>query len=290
MSFTKGLPSMSANLISAGTRVDFREALASHTLQEIRDIFAAGEFEPNLEFRPPVSGQRRTLVEQYFANIDLANPQHMKKLLAVFEELIHRLGQAPDWDMAQSRQVTINNLQSRMEHDGFKFENGRFTSPKLARIAVSTPLLIALTEESISEHIEKANAKIEIGDAAGAIASAYTLVEGFLKEIYKTVKGTPYKDSVGDIRILYGAVADCLNLSPKEQSLETYLKAILQGVISQIGGLYELANKASDRHARKYNPVTHHAKLAVNTAFTLCEFVLSSYHYQQQKQSKKATA
>jgi len=70
--------------------------------------------------------------------------------------------------------------------------------------------------------------------------------------------------------------------------LESYLKAILQGSVSQIGGLFELANKASDRHARKYNPARHHAQLAVNTAFTLCEFVLASYHYQQEKKSKKA--
>lgn len=281
---------MSTNLISAGTRTDFREALASHTLQQIRDIFAAGEFEPDLQHQPNVSGERRTLVEQYFANIDLANSQHMKRLLAVFEELILRLGDAPDWETTLSQHGMIGKLQTRMEHDGFQFENGRFVSPKLNRIAVSIPLLIALTEESISEHIAKANAKIEADDSAGAIASAYTLVEGFLKEIYMTITGTPFKDSEGDIRTLYGAVAERLNLSPKEQSLETYLKAILQGSISQIGGLYELANKASDRHARKYNPAPHHAKLAVNVAFTLCEFVLSSYHYQQQKQTKKATA
>lgn len=281
---------MSAKFISAGTRTDFREALASHTLQQIRDIFSAGEFEPDLQHRPNVSGERRTLVEQYFANIDLANPQHMKRLLGVFEELILRLGEGPDWETTLTQHGTIGKLQSRMEHDGFQFENGKFISPKLTRIAVSTPLLVALTEESISEHIEKANAKIEDGDAAGAIASAYTLVESFLKETYRTVTGTQFKDSEGDIRTLYAAVAERLNLSPKEQALETYLKAILQGSVSQIGGLYELANKASDRHARKYNPAPHHAKLAVNVAFTLCEFVLSSYHYQQQKQTKKATA
>lgn len=281
---------MSAKFISAGTRTDFREALASHTLQQIKDIFAAGEFEPDLQHRPNVSGERRTLVEQYFANMDLSNPQHMKRLLAVFEELILRLGEGSDWETTLTQHGTIGKLQSRMEHDGFQFENGKFISPKLTRIAVSTPLLVALTEQSISEHIEKANAKIEDGDAAGAIASAYTLVESFLKETYRTVTGTPFKDSEGDIRILYAAVAERLDLSPKEQSLETYLKAILQGSVSQIGGLYELANKASDRHARKYNPAPHHAKLAVNVAFTLCEFVLSSYHYQQQKQTKKATA
>ena len=281
---------MSANLISAGTRTDFREALASHTLQQIRDIFAAGEFEPDLRYQPNVTGERRTLVEQYFASIDLTNAMHMKRLLAVFEELIHRLGDGPDFDAMQAGALVSMKLLSRMERDSFEFENGRFTSSKLSRIAVSTPLLIALTEESISEHIAKANQKIEAGDAAGAIASAYTLVESFLKEIYKTVAVTPFKDTEGDIRVLYGAVAELLNLSPKDQSLETYLKSILQGSVSQIGGLYELANKASDRHARKYNPAPHHAKLAVNVAFTLCEFVLSSYHYQKHKESKKDTA
>jgi hypothetical protein len=228
-------------------------------------------------------------VEQHFATIDLANPHDVKKLLKVFEELIFRLTTSA-YGESPGVQQTIEKLLGRMQRDGFRYQDGKFDSDRLMRPAVSTPRLIALTEESISEYVEKANAKIEAGDAAGAIASAYTLVEGFLKEIYRTVTGTPFKDTEGDIRTLYGAVAERLNLSPKEQSLETYLKSILQGSISQIGGLYELANKASDRHARKYNPAPHHAKLAVNVAFTLCEFVLSSYLYQQQKQSKKATA
>jgi Abortive infection C-terminus len=281
---------MSATLISAGTRVDFREALTSFTLQQIRDIFATGDFEPNLDHQPPVSGQRRTLIEQYFVNIDLTDPRDMKRLLSVFEELLLRLGKGPDWDTIQTQQVTINNLQSRMESDGFTFENGRFASNELTRRAVSTPLLISLTEESITEHREKANLKIEAGDASGAITSAYTLVEGFLKQMYKTVTGNPFKESEGDIRALYGAVAGQLNLTPKGETLESYLKAILQGSISQIGGLYELANKAGDRHVGKYKPARHHAQLAVNIAFTLCEFVLASYHYQKHKQSKKATA
>jgi hypothetical protein len=106
---------MSANLISAGTRVDFREAFTSVTLQQIRDIFATGDFEPNLDYQPPVSGQRRTLIEQYFVNIDLTDPRDIKRLLSVFEELLLRLGKGPDWDTIQTQQVTINNLQSRME-------------------------------------------------------------------------------------------------------------------------------------------------------------------------------
>lgn len=65
---------------------------------------------------------------------------------------------------------------------------------------------------------------------------------------------------------------------------------ILQGLKSQVSGLYELANKASDRHARRYNPARHHAKLAVNAAFTLCEFLLDSLTYQQERITRKAVS
>ncbi|MEI6458289.1 MAG: abortive infection family protein [Pseudomonadota bacterium] len=50
-----------------------------------------------------------------------------------------------------------------------------------------------------------------------------------------------------------------------------------------------MANKASDRHARRYNPAPHHARLAVNAAFTLCEFLLESLEYQQKKEQRRAS-
>jgi hypothetical protein len=83
-------------------------------------------------------------------------------------------------------------------------------------------------------------------------------------------------------------VAEPLNLNPKGENLESYLKTNLQGLRNQISGFFELANKASDRHARRYNPARHHAKLAVNAAFTLCEFLLDSFEYQQKRNSLKA--
>ena len=72
--------------------------------------------------------------------------------------------------------------------------------------------------------------------------------------------------------------------------MENYLKAILDGLQKQVGGLFQLANKASDRHARRYNPAKHHAKLAVNAAFTLCEFLLESYECRQALAAKKKTS
>jgi hypothetical protein len=53
--------------------------------------------------------------------------------------------------------------------------------------------------------------------------------------------------------------------------------------------LFEVANKASDRHARRYSPAPHHAKLAVNVAFTLCEFLLESHEYQKKREERRAS-
>ena len=57
-----------------------------------------------------------------------------------------------------------------------------------------------------------------------------------------------------------------------------------------VSGIYEVSNKASDRHARRYNPAAHHAKLAVNAAFVLCEFLVESRDYQVRRDSISPSA
>jgi hypothetical protein len=212
----------------------------------------------------------------------------VKKLLAVYEEVIENLTQAAERNPEFNHSATINALVRRMERDGFRYVEGRFVSDKLDASVIHAPTLVQLTETSLQEHIEKARHKIANNDAAGAIASVYTLVEEFLKQLLRTT-GTAFNENEGDIRALYKLVAAPLNLAPKSESLETHLKTILEGLQRQIGGLYEVANKASDRHARRYNPAPHHARLAVNVAFTLCEFLLESYEYQQKREERRAS-
>ncbi len=184
-------------------------------------------------------------------------------------------------------EVTVEDRYIRMNGDRAESEP-YFAVRSLRSAVVPAPSLVNLSEESITEHIAKARKKIEAGDAAGAIANAYTLIEEFLKQLVRKT-GTTFNENEGDIRALYKLAAGPLHLDPKGESLENYLKAILEGLQRQIGGLFELANKASDRHARKYNPATRHAKLAVNAAFTLCEFLLESFEYQQNKNQRRAS-
>ena len=278
---------VSKDLISKTTRNEFREVLTGYTLREIEMTFDAGDLAPRTDHDPQVGGQRRSLVECYYANLDFTSVADVKKLLAVYEEIIHNLQTGvqrnPDTD-----QDTLNSLLRRMERDGFRYKNGRFLSDSLDSSLANVPSLVRLTNDSIKEHLEKASIKIANGDSAGAITNAYTLVEEFLKQILRTT-GTSFKDTEGDIRVLYKLVSKPLNLDPGGESLESYLRAILGGLQSQIGGLYELANKTSDRHARRYNPAPHHARLAVNAAFTLCEFLLESLEYQNRKKAGRAS-
>jgi hypothetical protein len=184
-------------------------------------------------------------------------------------------------------EVVVEERYLRMAGDHAETEPYLVVRPLRSAI-IASPSLIKLSEESITEHVAKAKRKIEAGDPAGAIASAYTLVEEFLKLLLRKT-GIAFNENEGDIRALYKLLAEPLHLAPKNDTLESYLKAILEGLQRQIGGLFELANKASDRHARKYNPASHHARLSVNVSFTLCEFLLESHEYQQKREERRAS-
>lgn len=279
---------MSKELISKATRNEFREVLTGYVLREIDMLFEAGGLTPLEGFQPAVGGQRRGLVETYYANIDFSSAADIRKLLMTYKEVMEGLKRSYDASPNDTLQATIKSLLRRMEREGFRYESGHFISDAMTLAVVHAPSLVQLTEESIQEHVEKVRQKIASGDAAGAIANAYTLIEEFLKQLLRKT-GTTFNENEGDIRVLYKLAVGPLHLDPKGESLENYLKAILEGLQRQIGGLFELANKASDRHARKYNPAPHHAKLAVNAAFTFCEFLLESFEYQRKKDQRRTS-
>ena len=140
-----------------------------------------------------------------------------------------------------------------------------------------------LNHEFINEQIRKAGEKLSNGDYDGAITNSRSLVEEFFKQIIlKANKEIPECD--GDLKKLYKATTQALNLDTSQKDLTDTLKQILNGLTSIICGLSGLSNKMADRHARSYKPSEHHAKLAINTAFTLCEFLLGSFEYQQGRQ------
>jgi hypothetical protein len=140
-----------------------------------------------------------------------------------------------------------------------------------------------LNHKFIDEQIRKANERLGNGDYYGVITTARSLVEELLKQIIlKANKEVPKWE--GDIMKLYKPAIEALNLDVSQKDLTDTIKQVLRGLKSIIIGLSSLRNKMSDSHAPTYEPSKHHAKLAINTAFTLCEFLLDNLEYQRDQQ------
>ncbi len=148
-------------LISKATRNEFREVMSGFVLRKIDMVFEAAGIEARRDFQPAVSGERRTLVEQYYAGIDFSSATDVRKVLVAFEEVLEHLFRLEARD-------TVEILLRRMGRDGFQFENGRFGADISRASTIETSSLVALTEGSIIEQVEKARAKIESGDVLGS--------------------------------------------------------------------------------------------------------------------------
>ena len=175
--------------------------------------------------------------------------------------------------------LVIEYRSGWMQGDHYVEADPYFAVQPLIPAAIVPEGLVAISHHAVNEQISKANRRIASGDFAGAIASSYTLTEHLLKLILREA-GVEFNENEGDIRALYKLVREPLNLHPAGSGIATPLKPILDGFQKLVSGLYEISNKASDRHARRYNPAAHHAKLVVSAAFALCEFLVESRAYQ----------
>jgi hypothetical protein len=139
-------------MLSKKTLNEFREHLVGWTLRTIDDLFMNHGFIS--EDLPPErlpSGQRRSLVEQYYAAIDLSNPQHVKRLLKVFEDVL--LEMPPD--SAPQRE----KLLSYLKRDGFDYVENRLVSRQLDVAVLQGITGVEVDTEHLQIYLER------IGDA-----------------------------------------------------------------------------------------------------------------------------
>src|SRR5258706_28654 len=122
---------MDHELISRKTRTEFREFFVGSTLREIQDEFDSARIPCDLGYSPTVSGQRRSLVEQYYHSLNFKNPYDVKRILVVFENALIAVanrqpayGQAPS-DCKSQNTATVERLASWLQRDGYEFKNGR---------------------------------------------------------------------------------------------------------------------------------------------------------------------
>jgi len=181
----------------------------------------------------------------------------------------------------------VEYLNKYLEYDGYKIHKmGKFY--KVIRIEdeleVAPPIMPDGTPNYgfVKEQLEKCEKKILEGDFDGAITNARSLVEAVLFDIEHFLSEDESPTYDGNITKLYKRVRKLLNLNPSAE-LPDNLKKILSGLISLVEGLSGIRNDMSDAHARRYKPHEHHARLAVNSAKTITDFLFSTFNYQNQK-------
>lgn len=271
---------MEPELISRKTRQKFREYFVTTSLAHIEDAFGAEGFVPDLQFDPPVGGQRRALVEQFYHEIDWRDKGDVERVLRVFEAVLVELdlSAARGGDIADHARATAEQLRRWIERDGIREIGGRLFLP--ADGSLPEPL-----SEIASPELQRQIARISDAvdsDPALAIGTAKELVETVCKIILVEREITP--DSSWDLLQLVKEARRSLSLLPDDidQAAKgaSSIKRLLSNLASLVNGLSELRNlygTGHGKHGKAKGVHPRHARLAVGAAATLATFLLETH-------------
>ena len=278
---------MSQGLLSIKTRQVFREIMVGWVLREISDEFDAAKVDCELSFQPPVSGQRRTLVEQYYHTVDWADPRQVRRVLQVFENVLHRAEElaeeetlTPEWQ--EQRKKEVEKLIHFLKRDGFQWVGGRIVSgawiPSLVSIKDTAAVFDA---KHMADQIRRMESAVE-SDPSLAIGTAKELIETCCKTILsergKPVTGTPdvstlTKETLKELKLIPEGIHDATRGADVIKRLLSNLGTIGNG-LAELRGLYGTGH---GKHGRTTGLGPRHAKLAVGAAATLTVFLFETH-------------
>jgi hypothetical protein len=278
---------MSADLISIKTRQLFREYFVGTTLRFISDEFDATRVDCDTAYQPPVSGQRRGLVEQYYHSVNWTDWRDVKKVLQVFESVLHtaeRVIQSTGADSEFSKRLKaeVENMLYYLRKDGFQYVDGRIVS------GAGMPSLDGIKESAAefdAKHLAEQTRRIEQSiesDPPLAIGTAKELIETTCKTILaergKPVSGTPdiptlTKETLKELKLVPDSVPDSARGSDVIRRLLNNLGTIGNG-LAELRGLYGTGH---GKHGQTSGLNARHAKLAVGAAATLTTFLFETH-------------
>jgi hypothetical protein len=278
---------MSADLISIKTRQLFREYFVGTTLRFISDEFDAARIDCDTVYQPPVSGQRRSLVEQYYHSVNWTDWRDVKKVLQVFESILHTAekviqSSGPGSEFSKRLKVEMENMLYYLRKDGFQYVDGRVVT------GAGMPSLDGIKENAaefdarhLTEQIRRIEQSIE-SDPALAIGTAKELIETccrtILSERGKPVIGSPdipilTKETLRELKLVPDGIPDQAKGSDTIRRLLSNLATIGQG-LAEIRNLYG-SGHGKDGKTQAIKP--RHAKLAVGAAATLVTFLFETH-------------
>lgn len=272
---------MPRDLISAKTRVEFREYFVATTLGKIADAFDAEGLTPDEGFEPKVSGQRRSLVEQYYHTIKWSERGDVARILKVYEAVLVELDlEATSDDVGATwAKEKATALRRWLARDGVREENGQLILPGHVPLQDA---LAAIDAPELQRQIDRMRSSVD-SDPGLAIGTAKELVETVCKTIL--VERNCAVEADWDIARLVKETRGTLSLLPSDipdasKGVES-IRRLLSNLGSVVAGIAELRNlygTGHGKHGRAKGAHPRHARLAVGAAATLTTFLFETHN------------
>lgn len=142
-------------------------------------------------------------------------------------------------------------------------------------ISVAAPSVKTIDRAYIISLSDRAMKDVLEGNFDSAITKSRTLLEEVFCYTIEKKNETPSES--GDIGKLYSQVKTLYNMH-QNKDLDKRINGLLSGLEKILFAIAEMRNKGSDSHGvgtKRINISEHHARLFVNSAMTMADFVLS---------------
>jgi hypothetical protein len=278
-----------APLIGKKSMYELREYFVGCVLREIELEFDAADISCDTTYEPPVSGQRRSLVEQYYHSIDPTSPRDVQKLLKVFEaalirldERIAALGERKEDPETRYCIETRERLIKYLKRDGYLYSDGFMRALGDVTLSAAVEQHAATFDAPyLRTQLQRLQEAVDT-DPRLAISTAKSLVETTCKTIL-TERGIPFPPAA-EVADLVKAVRKALKLVPEDipdssKGAET-IKRLLTNLATISQSLAELRNLyGSDHgpHGKAKGLAPRHARLAAGAAATLVTFLFETH-------------
>lgn len=277
---------MSKDLISKKTRYEFREYFVSTTLREIEMEFDAADVPIDHDYQPPESGQRRSLVEQYYHTVDWTQYRDVRRILRVYENVLASLEskaeQGTGYDGGQWAKDAFASLRKWIERDGFVYSDGKLVARgDIVQLPDMHAAAVRFDAPELQRQVARMRDAVD-DDPALAIGTAKELVETTCKTILhdRDVEHDDNADLIALVKLTRQALGLMPSDIPESAKGAEVVKRLLSNLGSVAQGLGELRNLYGTGHGRKGQTKgigARHARLAVGSAATLAMFLFETH-------------
>jgi hypothetical protein len=288
---------MASDLISKKTRYEFREFLVrDFTLREIEMEFDSADVVCDSDYAPSAGGERRTLIEQYYHSLDFTSAGDVRKLLAVYENILSRLhliaeNETIDEEVRQRVAQQLKTFGSFLKRDGYAYAEGTILPlTGSAKLTAVRDVAVRFDAAHLHEQIGRIERAVD-ADPAQAIGSAKELLETCCKTIL-TERKIPFDEKM-DVHPLVRKTAEELKLVPEgvpdEAKGSKAIKALLGNLATLVQSLSELRNLYGTGHGKSGKVkglYPRHGRLAVSAATALATFLFDTHHDQENKRAR----